>query len=143
MINLGYKIIDLHAHFRDDISYHTKIAKEAGISEALYMPNTEPCLDNVRDIKISLRKKRYIKAIPVSAITIGRKGKKLVDVEKIKPYVAGFSDDGNCLMDLNLLAEILKTGVLVMAHLEPETEMAQKYLKVFKEVGGRLHLQHI
>jgi dihydroorotase len=143
MINLGFKIIDLHAHFRDKIPFHTKIAYNTGISQALYMPNTQPCLDNVRDIKKSLKQKRYIKAIPVSAITIGRKGKKLVDIEKIRSYVAGFSDDGNCLMDLDLLAKILKTGVLVMAHLEPETEMAEKYLRVLSKVGGKLHLQHI
>ncbi|MBM2820906.1 MAG: dihydroorotase [Candidatus Berkelbacteria bacterium] len=143
MINIGYQIIDLHTHLRDDIPFHTKLAKEAGVGMVLYMANTIQCLDNVTVIKASLKKKRYVKAIPVSAITLDRGGKELVDIEAIKPYVAGFSDDGSCLKDLNLLAKILKKDVLVMAHLEPETEMTEKYLKVLQEVGGRLHLQHI
>ena len=143
MIGLGYKIIDLHAHFRDNIPFHTRLAKEAGIGTALYMPNTKACLDNVKEIKKSLRIKRHIRAIPISAITIGRKGRKLVNVDAIKPNVIGFSDDGNCLTNLKLLAEILKKNVLIMAHLEPEIEMAKKYLKVLSKVGGRLHFQHI
>ena len=79
----------------------------------------------------------------MSAITIGRKGRELVDVQEIAPLVAGFSDDGNALADLGILSEILQKGVLVMAHLEPELEMAKDYLKLLKKVGGRLHLQHI
>lgn len=143
MFNLGYKIIDLHTHLRDNIPFHTKRAQEAGIAAVLYIGTKNGTLDSLRVIKSSLKQKRYVKAVPVSAMTIGREGRKLVDVEKIKSYVAGFSDDGNCLNDLNLLAEILKKKVLVMAHLEPETKMAIKYLKVLLRVGGRLHLQHI
>jgi len=143
MINLGYQVIDLHAHLRDNIPFHTNLAKEAGIGMVLYMANTKPPLDNVVEIKKSLRQKRNIKAIPVSAITIGRKGKELVDIDAIKSYVAGFSDDGDCLKDLNLLAAILKKDVLVMLHAEPETEMVEKYLHVLSKAGGRLHLQHI
>jgi dihydroorotase len=143
MINLGYEVIDLHTHLRDNIPFHTKLAKEAGIGMVLYMANTNPCLDNVAAIKSSLRQKRHIKAIPVSAITIGRKGKELVNIDAIKPCVAGFSDDGDFLKDLEILAAILKKGVLVMLHAEPETEMVEKYLRVLSKVDGRLHLQHI
>src|SRR3990167_7272468 len=102
MINLGYQVIDLHTHLRDNIPFHTKLAKDAGIGMVLYMANTNPCLDNVAAIKKSLKQKRYDKAMPVSAITIGRKGKHLVDIDSIKRYVAGFSDDGDCLKDLNI-----------------------------------------
>ncbi len=143
MINLGYEIIDLHTHLRDNIPFHTKLAKEAGIGMVLYMANTNPCLDNVAEIKKSLKHKRQIKAIPVSAITIGRKGKELVDIDLIKPYVAGFSDDGDCLKNLELFKEALKRNVLLMVHSEPETEMAEKYLRILSKVGGRLHFQHI
>jgi len=143
MINLGYEVIDLHTHLRDKIPFHTKLAKKAGIGIVLYMANTNPPLDNVVAIKSSLKKKRYVKALPVSAITIGRKGKELVDIDAIKPYVAGFSDDGDCLKDLKLFEQALKKNVLLMVHSEPETEMVEKYLKVLSKVGGRLHLQHI
>lgn len=115
----------------------------------LYMANTNPCLDNIAEIKKSLKKKRYIKALPVSAITIGRKGKELVDIDSMKPFVAGFSDDGDCLKDLNLFKEALKKNVLLMVHSEPETETVEKYLKNLTKIEpqglecGQLHLQHI
>jgi len=140
---LNFPIIDLHVHLRNDMAFHTKLAKEAGIDANVCMANTKPALDNLKTIKNYLKQKHYVKVLPVSAITIKREGKKLVDVDNLKNIVCGFSNDGDCLKDLNLLAEILKKNVLVMAHLEPETEMAKKYLAVLRKVGGRLHLQHI
>lgn len=138
-----FPIIDLHCHLRNDIQKHTKIAKESGIDLVVYMANCQPPLDTLERIKKSLRAKRYLKALPVSAITKNLEGKKIVDVEKIKDYVVGFSDDGKCLKNLKLLAEFLSQDVLVLAHLEPEVEMLKKYLKVLAEVGGKLHFQHI
>lgn len=118
------------------------------------MANCKPPLDNVKRIKASLRKKRYCRAIPVSAITRGLKGKELVEVEKIKPYVAGFSDDGKYLKNINLLKEILEKGVLVLCHCSPsyetgvkkpylETEFVERYLSALKKTKGKLHVQHV
>lgn len=143
MINLNYPIIDLHVHLRDDIGFHTKLARDAGIGTVVYMPNCNPPLDSINKIKKSLSEKRFISAIPVSAITVGRKGKKLVDMDTIAPYVAGFSDDGDCLDNLELLAEAFKIDALIMAHLEPEIEATREYLDVLAKVGGRLHIQHV
>lgn len=140
---LNYPIIDLHAHLRDKVSFHTKLAKEAGIDTVVAMANTKPCLDNVDNIKKYLKHKHYVKVLHVSAITIGREGKELVDVDALKKIVVGFSDDGNTLENLDLLAEILKKNVLVMLHSEPEAKMIKKYLEVLKKVGGKLHLQHV
>jgi len=147
-------IIDLHAHLRNDIPKHTKIAKENGIDIVVYMANCNPPLDNLERIKKSLREKRYCKAIPVAAITKGLKGKELVEVDRIKPYVAGFSDDGKYLKNLNLLKEILKKNVLVLAHCSPpyemgvrkpelETKFIERYLNLLVKIGGNLHIQHL
>lgn len=149
-----YPIIDLHCHLRNDIPGHTKIAKESGINLVLYMANSKPPLDNLEQIKKSLKKKRYCQAIPISAITKGLAGKELVEVDKIKPYVAGFSDDGQYLKSLNLLKEILKKNALVFVHCSPsyeigvkkpylETKFVERYLKVLKRAGGKLHIQHV
>lgn len=143
MIDLGFKVIDIHTHLRDAIKFHTGLANKAEISCLVYMPNTTECLDTRQKIVKSLKADRLLRALPVSALTIGRKGKELVNIREIKDLVVGFSDDGDCLNNLSLLEEALKAGVLVMAHLEPEYEMAKRYLKVLKKVGGRLHLQHI
>ncbi|GAH51275.1 unnamed protein product, partial [marine sediment metagenome] len=139
----GYSIIDLHTHLRNDIPKHTKTAKESGIDVVVYMANCHPPLDNLKRIKKSLREKRYCQAIPIAAITKSLKGKELVEVERIKPYVAGFSDDGKCVQNLNLISEILKMGVLLLVHCEPEVKMIDKYLNLLSKIGGKLHIQHL
>lgn len=150
----AYPIIDLHCHLRNDIPGHTKIAKESGVDVVVYMANCNPPLDRLERIKKSLRKKRYCQAIPVAAITKGLKGKELIDTDKIKPYVVGFSDDGKYLENLNLLKEILKKNVLVLAHCSPsyrigirkpylETKFVERYLNVLAKTGGKLHIQHV
>ncbi len=136
-------MIDLHTHLRNDIPGHTKIAKESGIDVVVYMANCNPPLDNLERIKKSLKEKRYCKAIPVSAITKNLEGKELVDVDKIKPYVVGFSDDGRCVSNLKLISEILKKDVLVLVHCEPEIKTIDKYLNLLKKINGELHIQHI
>jgi len=158
MYKINYPVIDLHAHLRNDIPFHTKIAKESGIDVVVYMANCSPSLDNLRRIKKSLKEKRYCKAIPVSAITKGLRGKELVEIDKIKPYVAGFSDDGKYLKDLGLLKEILMRKVLVLVHCSPsyeigvknpnlETEFVERYLNFLdknkKNIKGWLHIQHV
>lgn len=154
-VKFDYPVIDFHTHLRQDISGHTKIAKESGIALVVYMANSRPPLDNLKTIKESLLKKRYCQALPVSAITKNLAGKELVDVEKIKPYVVGFSDDGKYLEDLNLLKEILEKDVLVLAHCSPpfeigvknphlETKFIERYIHLFKKIKkGKLHIQHI
>jgi dihydroorotase len=142
-MKLNYPVIDLHTHLRNDIPRHTKIARESGITIVVYMANCELPLDSLERIKHSLKEKRYCKAIPVSAITKNLEGKELVDVDRIKRYVVGFSDDGKCLYNLDLLSEILQKDVLVLAHCEPETEMIEKYLNLLESVEGKLHIQHV
>jgi len=154
-MKIDFPVIDFHTHLRENIPLHTKIAKENGIDIVVYMANSHPPNDTLERIKSSLSKKRYCKALPVSAITKRLKGKELVDIDKIKPYVVGFSDDGKYLADLNLLREVLEKDVLVMAHCSPdyeegvrhperETEYIERYINLLKKVKrGRLHIQHV
>lgn len=157
-MKIDYPIIDMHTHLREYPSLDIRLknpdnilnvlGREAHfgrVNTFLYMANTEPPLDNLEIIRRSLKLPRYreVGAIPVSAITKELKGKEVVDIDAIKPYVAGFSNDGNCLEDLSILEYVLKKGILVLAHLEPETEMLKKYLDVYGKVGGNLHFQHI
>jgi len=108
------------------------------------MSNIKDCLDTKPKILKYNQKISAIKSIPISAITIGRQGKKPVDIKLIKPNVFGFSDDGNCLKNLKILEEALSHNILIMAYLEPEIEMAKKYIEVFKKVGkGILYFQHV
>lgn len=154
-MKFDYPVIDLHSHLRWDFEKHTKTAKESGIDVVVYMANSQPPLDNLKTIKESLSKKRYCKALPISAITKNLEGKELVEVDEIKPYVIGFSDDGKYLEDLNLLKKILEKDVLVLAHCSPpyeigvknpdsETKFIERYIELFKSVKrGKLHIQHV
>lgn len=138
-----YPIIDMHVHLRNNILYHTHEAKNNGINGVVYMANTKPAMDTKEKILISLKEPRACRALPISAITYGLKGKKLVDVENIKYHVFGFSDDGKCLKNLDIMKEILQKNVLVLAHCEPETKYIEKYANLLAEVGGKLHIQHV
>lgn len=157
-LKLPFPVIDMHTHLRNAIALHTRAAKENGIDVVLYMANCSPPLDNLSAIKKSLSKTRYCKALPVSAITKNLEGKELVDVDTIKHYVVGFSDDGKYLKDLGLLKEILMRRVLVMVHCSPsyaigvkdpslETKYIERYLnfisKYSASLRGWLHIQHV
>lgn len=153
-MHFDYPIIDIHTHLRNDIPQHTKLAQENGIAVVVYMANCQPPLDNLETIRESLKIKRYCQALPVSAITKNLEGKALVEIDKIKPWVVGFSDDGQYLENLNLLQKVLEKGVLIMAHCSPvyeigvkkpelETEFIARYLEVLEKTGGKLHIQHV
>jgi len=138
-----FPIIDMHVHLRNDILYHTALAKQSGIDVVVYMANTKQVIDTREKVFKSWDEKRATYAFPISAITCGLKGKKLVDIENLKDYVVGFSDDGKCLKDLGLMKEVLQTNVLILAHCEPETEYILKYANILSKTGGKLHIQHI
>ncbi|OIO47150.1 MAG: hypothetical protein COS76_00650 [Candidatus Portnoybacteria bacterium CG06_land_8_20_14_3_00_39_12] len=154
-MRLNYPVIDLHTHLRNNITGHTKFAKQSGIDIVVYMANCQPPLDNLNIIKKSLAIKRHCRAFPVSAITKDLADQVLVDIDQIRPYVVGFSDDGKYLEDLDLLEVVLEKDVLILAHCSPdyeisvknperETENIEKYLRVFSKIKkGRLHFQHI
>ena len=78
----GYPVIDLHCHLRNDIPGHTKTARENGIDAVVYMANCNPPLDNLEMIKKSMKKRRYCRAIPVSAITKNLEGKNWLRLKK-------------------------------------------------------------
>lgn len=153
-MKFDYPIVDIHTHLRNQIPKHTRLAKKAGLDTIVYMANCSPPLDNISAIKKSLKETRFCKALPVSALTKNLEGKELVNIDEIKPYVVGFSDDGVYLEDLSLLKEALGKDVLVLAHCSPkyeigvknpelETRYIEDYLKMFKATGGKLHIQHI
>lgn len=148
----GYPVIDMHAHiirenWGDDIFCHTSLAKKYNIDAVVFMANSTPRLDSlekIQELAVLLEGQAQCKAVFVSAITKELEGKELVDVEKIRPYVIGFSDDGKCLEDLGLLQAILEMNVLVLLHSEPEIDFVLKYCDLRAKIkSGRLHIQHV
>lgn len=139
------KNIDLHVHFREEPEKYAKELKKYGVEFAAPMANTKFCLDNLAKVLQYNQKIKSIKPLPISSITKKRAGKQLVNIKKIKPYVIGFSDDGNCLKNLKLLEQALNYDVMIIAHLEPETEMLEGYISTLAKMSkcGYLYFQHI
>lgn len=111
-------LIDVHVHFRDpglthkeDIQTGAAAAKKGGFTTVVTMANTKPPVDNVETVKYVIEegKKTGINVIPAACITVGMKGRELVDMDALKAAgAAGFTDDGIPIMDQNLV----KTAML-------------------------------
>ncbi|PMQ02336.1 MAG: dihydroorotase [Dictyoglomus sp. NZ13-RE01] len=107
-------LIDTHVHFREP-GYEWKenmltgsmAGAAGGFTGVLCMPNTDPSIDNsamVNYVRRRAEEINIIKIYPMGAITKGREGKELTELGDM--YRAGakaFSDDGNCVMNSELL----------------------------------------
>lgn len=158
----GCPVIDMHAHLRNGkyVVQHAKLARKYGIDALVAMANTQPCNDTVENLEaykklLSGWEEEIPSVFPVAAVTMGREGNELADIEALKPLVAGFSDDGNCLQNLGLLKEALSHDVMVMLHCGIESDVGgyrdtdepkwvERYLGLRRdEKGGIMYFQHI
>lgn len=145
-------LIDMHCHLREP-GFEYKETIQTGIQSALNggytaicpMANTNPVVDNVETLKYTIAKASGIGFYPICAITKGLNGEELTDFQSLKNAGAiAFSDDGKPLEDLELFEKALKTGKLIISHLEDEAVEAENQLKFLKNVDcGRLHFAHI
>lgn len=127
-------LVDLHVHARDpgfpekeDLFTCTAAARAGGFSDIAVMPNTSPVCDTPDTVRYLLHKSRdlAVRVHPVSAITVGEKSEKLVDMEAMaEAGAAAFSDDGHPVKDDDLMREALlrakRLGKPILAHSEDE-----------------------
>ncbi|MDA3864894.1 MAG: dihydroorotase [Deltaproteobacteria bacterium] len=126
-------LIDLHVHLREPgnpeketVACGTRAAAVGGFTTICSMPNTVPVPDRVEHLQLIrnlYEKEACIRVVPVASGSLGRKGKKLVDLEALRTEgVKVFSDDGDPFADLNLLFGLLeysaRTGIIVSDHCE-------------------------
>ncbi len=113
--------IDIHVHFRDpgyehkeDIHSGLQAAAAGGYTSVCTMPNTDPVADNVDTVNYVTEKASSgngVKLYPVSAATMGLKGKVLAPLEELKSAgVVAFSDDGRPLENTALLKRSMEYG---------------------------------
>lgn len=110
-------LMDAHVHFRDpgftakeDIHTGAKAAARGGVTRVVMMANTNPHIDNFDTLKYVLDKGREtgIKVLTCANVTMGMKGKEIVDMEGLADAgAAGFTDDGVPIMDEKILYEAL------------------------------------
>ena len=176
-------LIDMHVHLREPgtekaetIESGSRAAVAGGFTTIAAMPNTKPCIDNAKMVglvKEQAQKVNLCRVLVVGAITVGRQGKELADLEGMaRAGAAAFSDDGDCVPNAELMREALKrAGKLnrtIIQHCEnpqsgrgdvnagvaeelglsgssgeTEAEMAARDVKLLGEVGGRYHVAHV
>ncbi|MBM4432949.1 MAG: dihydroorotase [Chloroflexi bacterium] len=125
--------IDLHCHLRqpgfdekETMASGTLAAARGGFTTICCMPNTDPPLDNknvIDYVKSKAEKEGLVRVLPIGCITKGRKGQKLADMEEMATAGAiGFSDDGNPVVDQNLMQKALEQsralGLPIIEHCE-------------------------
>lgn len=134
--------VDVHVHLREPgfgykerIATGTAAAARGGYSTVCSMPNLNPVPDTVETLGVQLdiiRRDAKIEVLPYAAITIGRKGKELVDIAALQDKVCAFSDDGSGVqhdaMMERAMAEAAKHDALIAAHCEVEELLRGGYI---------------
>ncbi|QUW17823.1 dihydroorotase [Agrococcus sp. Marseille-Q4369] len=177
-------LVDLHAHLREPgqeaaetVASGTRAAATGGFTDVFAMPNTEPAMDSVERVEALERIVRAgasARVHPIAAVTLGRQGTELVDVVSLLSHgVRVFSDDGSCVDDPALVAQILAatsaSGGVFAQHAQSrelagsgvvhsriagqlgvegwpalgEEAVIARDLGLLAEVGGHLHVCHI
>jgi len=126
-------LVDMHVHLREPgredketIATATKAALKGGITTVLAMPNTAPAIDspeNIELLKGIVKKSACANVFIAAAITKGRLGKELIDIQACKKQGAlAITDDGASVDSDALFSEALKKAkankLLVICHSE-------------------------
>lgn len=126
-------LVDIHVHLREPgredketVESGTKAALKGGVTTVLAMPNTDPAIDsveNVRLLKDIIKKSAACDVLIASAITKGRRGEELVDFAALKKEgVVAVTDDGSSVANASRMFEALKSathhGLFLMSHCE-------------------------
>ena len=133
-------LVDMHVHLREPgredketLATGTKAALKGGVISVLAMPNTQPAIDsvdNVRLLKGIIQKTSQANVFIAAAITKGRLGRELTDIAKLKEEgVVAISDDGASVDNDELFLAALKQAkehkVLVICHSEDKSLSAK------------------
>jgi dihydroorotase len=126
-------IVDMHVHLREPgredketVATATAAAAKGGVTSVLAMPNTQPAMDCVENIKLLqgiINQSALINVFICGTITKGRLGKELSEIAAFKKIGAiAISDDGNSVDSAELMLEALKkakpAGLLTICHCE-------------------------
>jgi len=126
-------LVDMHVHLREPgredketIHSGTNAALHGGVTSVLAMPNTDPAIDSLENIKIlkeAISKDAQANVFICAAITKGRRGEELVDIASLKKAGAvAISDDGASVDSDELMLKAFKSAkqenILVITHSE-------------------------
>ncbi len=133
---------DLHVHFREPgYSYKETIrtgslaAARGGYTTVCTMPNLNPVPDSIRHLDLEqeiIDRDAVIQVLPYASITIGRKGKQLVDFSSLKGRCVAFSDDGSGVQSREMMLKAMEAaadnGCIIAAHCEDNSLLRGGYI---------------
>jgi dihydroorotase len=131
-------LVDLHAHLREpgmeykeDVASGSRAAVCGGYSAVFCMPNTEPAIDNSSVAEYVFDRgvdEGLCMVLPHGAITQGRRGETLAPMGEMgscRAHVMGFSDDGNPVVDSEIMRRAMEyarsMGALIISHSEEKS----------------------
>jgi len=129
-------LVDMHVHLREPgredketVESGTLAAAKGGVTSVLAMPNTSPaidCAENAELLNKIIKESAVSNVFICGAITLGRLGKELSDIRKLKKEgVIAISDDGASVDSDELMLEALKIAkeekILLICHSEDKT----------------------
>ena len=134
--------VDLHVHLREPgfssketIATGTAAAAHGGFTTVCSMPNLAPAPDSMENLQQQLdiiERDAVIKVLPYATITRKRAGDELVDFAALKPYVAGFSDDGTGVQGEEVMRQAMvqaaATDTIIAAHCEVDELLRGGYI---------------
>ena len=135
-------LIDVHVHlrepgfsFKETIKSGTEAAAHGGYTHICSMPNLNPVPDTMKNLKQQLdiiKSNAVIKVTPYGSITVGQMGDELSDMDDMKDYVAGFSDDGKGVQEAEMMIMAMETakacGKMIVAHCEDNSLLHGGYI---------------
>ena len=133
---------DVHVHFREpgffykeSIKTGSMAAARGGYTAVCTMPNLNPVPDSRENIEKQLdiiKNDAVIGVYPYASITIGEKGEKLSDMEKLSSLSVAFSDDGKGVQDEHLMRKAMlkakSLGKIIAAHCEDNSLLFGGYI---------------
>jgi dihydroorotase len=172
--------VDIHVHFRDpgltakeDILTGSRAAAAGGYTIITPEPNTRPVIDNTDEYNAvqSRMNEMPVTVLQKAAVTLNQQGIELTDLSSLnKAGAPSFSDDGEPIVDENILIEAFKLldtlpgHPVITAHCEEtpkssikvnkylgsgnnmmrEPEIVMCNISALRKAGcGRLHIQHV
>ena len=126
--------IDCHVHFREPgfeykstIKEGAMVAAKGGYTDVFMMPNLKPSPSDLKSVELldSLRRDAIINCHILGTITKDEKSEMLSDMDDIKTYVKGFSDDGKGVKTSDLMYKAMLNAKAInrpiIAHCEDES----------------------
>jgi dihydroorotase len=150
-------LMDLHVHLREPGQEHketiatgTRAAAAGGFTSVACEPNTTPPRDTaerVEQVQQIAKRDAVIRVLPKCAITVGQRGREVVDVAALRAAgAAAASDDGFAVGDADVMREAFAqakaAGMPLTVHVDGPA-MVERDIGLSVETGWPIHFSHV